>query len=79
MTLLMSKCGYSQPFLLGKSNGLLQEINIHSFIQGPFWPRKALLGAPEVLGQPRGPDLGQAAIGWSNWVGRIHIMCLGPF
>ena len=25
---VMSKCGYLQPFLLGKSDGLLQEINI---------------------------------------------------
>ena len=47
--------------------------------KGPFWPRKTLLGAPEVLGQPRGPDLIPNATGWSNWVGRIHIMCSGPF
>ena len=38
----MSKCGYLKPFLLGKSNGLLQEINIHSFIHGSkpkFWSK----------------------------------------
>ena len=23
-------------------------------------------------------DLGPTATGWSNWVGRIHIMCSGP-
>ena len=28
---------------------------------------------------PGGPDLGPSATGWSNWVGRIHIMCSGPF
>ena len=31
------------------------------------------------LGSPGGPGLGPSATGWSNWVGRIHIMCLGPF
>merc|ERR1711989_93581 len=36
--------------------------------KGPFW-------GP---GQPRGPDLGPSATGWSNWVGHIHIMCSGP-
>ena len=37
----MSKCGYLQPFLLGKSVGLLQEINIDWLIDTPstiyFW------------------------------------------
>merc|ERR1711989_42612 len=39
----------------------------------PFWgPRRS-------LGSPGGPNLGPSATGWSNWVGRIHIMCSGPF
>ena len=38
----------------------------------PFWgPRRA-------LGSPGGPYFGPSATGWSNWVGHIHIMCLGP-
>ena len=37
--------------------------------KGPFWPRKALLGAP---------NLGPSTTGWSNWVDFIHIMCSGP-
>ena len=32
----MSNCGYLLPFLLWKSNGLLQEINIHSNIHASF-------------------------------------------
>ena len=35
--------------------------------KGPFW-------GP---GHPVGPDLVPTATGWSNWVGCIHIMCLG--
>ena len=30
------------------------------------------------MASPGGPDLGPTATGWSNWVGCIHIMCLGP-
>ena len=38
----------------------------------PFWgPRRS-------LGSHGGPNLGPSATGWSNWVSRIHIMCLGP-
>ena len=51
----------------------------------PQRPKKALLGALEVLGGPwrssegpKGPDLVSTATGWSNWVGNIHIMCSGP-
>ena len=36
--------------------------------KGPFWD----------LGHPLGPKLVPTATGWSNWVGCIHIMCLGP-
>merc|ERR1712198_543116 len=43
--------------------------------KGPILAQKGPFGGP---GQPRGPDLGPSATGWSNWVGRIHIMCLGP-
>ena len=43
--------------------------------KGPFWP---FWGPRRSLGSPGGPDLGPSATGWSNWVGRIHIMCLGP-
>ena len=39
---------------------------------GPF------LGPRRSLGSPGGPNLGPSATGWSSWVGRIHIMCLGP-
>ena len=44
--------------------------------KGPFWP---FWGPRRSLGSPGGPDLGPSATGWSNWVGRIHIMCSGPF
>jgi len=44
--------------------------------KGPILAQKGPFGGP---GQPRGPDLGPSATGWSNWVGRIHIMCSGPF
>ena len=41
-------------------------------LERPFWgPRRS-------LGSPGGPNLGPSATGWSNWVGRIHIMCSGP-
>ena len=43
--------------------------------KGPILAQKGPFGGP---GQPRGPDLGPSATGWSNWVGRIHIMCSGP-
>ena len=40
--------------------------------ESPFWgPRRS-------LGSHGGPNLGPSATGWSNWVSRIHIMCLGP-
>ena len=42
--------------------------------KGPFWPRKALLGAPEGLG---GPDLVPTAADWSDWVG-IMVTTLWP-
>ena len=51
----------------------------------PQRPKKALLGALEVLGGhwrscegPKGPHLVLTATGWSNWVGNIRIMCSGP-
>ena len=51
----------------------------------PQRPKKALFGAPGVLGGPwrssegpKDPDLVSTATGWSNWVGNIHIMCSGP-
>ena len=37
--------------------------------KGSFWLQKALLGAPEVLGGPWGPDLVPTAPNWSDWVG----------
>ena len=57
--------------------------------RSPQETTKALLGpvfGPEshfwwpwrFSGSPGGPDLGPSATGWSNWVGRIQIMCSGP-
>ena len=37
-----------------------------------------MMVARRLSGGPRGPDLGPSATGWSNWVGRIQIMCSGP-
>ena len=53
----------------------------------PQRPKKALLGALEVLGGPwrslegpKGPNLVlTVTTGWSKWVGNIYIMCSGPF
>ena len=57
--------------------------------RSPQETTKALLGpvfGPEshfwwpwrFSGSPGGPDLGPSATGWSNWVGRIQIMCSHP-
>ena len=35
-------------------------------------------GAFRGPGQPLGPELVPTATGWSNWMGCIHTMCLGP-
>ena len=47
-------------------------------ILGPFWPKKALLGAPEVLRQPRGARFGPNCH-WLVQLGRPHqYNVLGP-
>ena len=43
-----------------------------------FGPDRPFWGPRRSLGSPGGPNLGPSATGWSNWVGRIHIMCSGP-
>ena len=43
-----------------------------------FGPKRPFWGPQRSLGSPGGPDLGPTATGWSNWVGHIHTMCLGP-
>ena len=47
--------------------------------KGPFWPKQPLWGPQRSSGSPEGLDLVPATSGWSNWVGRIHTMRLGPF
>ena len=39
--------------------------------KGSFWPQKALLGAPEVLGCLGGLDLVLTAAAWSNRIGHM--------
>ena len=43
-----------------------------------FGPERPFWGPRRSLGSPGGPNLVPSATGWSNWVGRIHIMCSGP-
>ena len=43
--------------------------------KGPVFAQKGPFGRP---GHPLGPELVRTATGWSNWVGCINIMCLGP-
>ena len=62
--LLVKKQYFAQPL-----PGAGSPKRAHFGPERPFWGPWAALG---------GPDLGPSATGWSNWVGRIQIMCSGP-
>ena len=46
--------------------------------RAPYWPQEALLGALRCSDSPKGPDLVQTAVNWSNRVGLMIITHFDP-